>query len=37
MVIFFWTDWSTGGVEARKEIALLLEKWYQDYMNSAIY
>jgi len=32
---FFWTDWSTGGVSARKEIALLLEGWYHDYMNKS--
>jgi hypothetical protein len=30
---FFWTDWSTGGVGAKKEIALLLEGWYHNYMN----
>ena len=30
---FQWWDWSTGGVYARMEIALLLEKWYQEYIH----
>ena len=28
---FYWTDWSTGGVTVRKNMVLLLEKWYQEY------
>lgn len=30
---FNWVDWSTGGVNAKKDDALLLEKWYQDYVT----
>ena len=29
---FYWTEWSTGGVNANKEISLLLESWYQKYL-----
>lgn len=32
---FYWTDWSTGGVSARKEISLLLEGWYHNYIHKA--
>ena len=31
---FEWTDWSTGGVRPKREHELIVESWYQNYINS---
>lgn len=31
---FEWEDWSTGGVIAKKEHALLLESWYKENIQN---
>ena len=31
---FEWIDWSTGGVRPKREHELIVESWYQNYINS---
>ena len=33
---FQWTDYSTGGVTPTREKELIVETWYQNYLNSKI-